>query len=109
MPTGRYIGRGETVFVDVQVHDKCWNLIDSYGMICVGCGCCSNDKQTRYKSRIKTLEAWLEEQYNFDMWDDEYGLRKIQEKNIKSNIRSFKRMLRYYKGKLKEMEVSGDA
>lgn len=93
------------VFIDFQVKDNCWNLHDSYGEICVGCGCCSEDKQTRYKARIRTLEAWLEDQYNFDMWDDENGLREVQERNIKSNIRSFKRMLRYYKGKLKEMEV----
>lgn len=87
-----------------SVTDKCWNLIDSYGMICVHCGCCEDDKLTRYKARIRTLESWLDEQYNFDQWDDEYGLRELQEKNVKSNIRSFKRMLRYYKGKLKEME-----
>lgn len=94
-----------TAFIDFQVQDKCWNLLDSYGEICVGCGCCSEDKLTRYKARIKTLEAWLEDRYNFDMWDDENGLRELQEKNIKSDVRSFKRMLRYYKGKLKEMEV----
>lgn len=87
-----------------QVADNCWNLLDSYGEICVHCGCCAKDKATRYKARIKTLEGWLEEQYNFDMWDDENGLRELQEKNVKSNIRSFKRMLRYYRERLRSLE-----
>ena len=87
-----------------SITDKCWNLIDSYGMICVHCGCCAKDKATRYKARIKVLESWLKDQYAFDNWDDEFGLRETQEKNIKANIRSFKRMLRYYRERLENVE-----
>ena len=88
--------------LDFAVGKSCWNLIDSYGEICVKCGCCSNDKKTRYESRIRCLERWLEERKNFDDWID--GWRETQEKNIKSDIRWFRRKLRYYKRKLAELE-----
>lgn len=86
-----------TIHIDVACSKNCWNLFDSYGEICIGCGCCSNDKNVRYNSRIQCLERWLKEQYEFDDWMP--GCEDIQRKNIKSNIKSFKRMLKYYKQK----------
>lgn len=83
--------------IDIQVTDRCWNMIDSYGMICVHCGCCSHDKQKRYASRIEVLERWIEEQEKFDRWDDDPEWRVVQERNIRSNLKHFRRMLRYYK------------
>ena len=31
------------MYVDAPVRGNCWNLRDSYGEICVGCGCCSKE------------------------------------------------------------------
>ena len=87
-------------FIDFQVRKNCWNLYDSYGEICVHCGCCAKDKMARYKARLRVLERWLEDQYAFDMWDEDESLRKVQEQNVKANIRSFKRMIRYYRQRL---------
>lgn len=81
-----------------QVADRCWNLMDSYGEICVHCGCCSPDKQKRYASRIAVLERWIEEWEHFDGWfEDDPEAKALQERNIRSNLKHFRRMLRYYK------------
>lgn len=87
------------IYIDVACNKNCWNFLDSYGEICIGCRCCSKDKKIRYESRIRCLERWLEEKLNFDMWID--GLEDLQRKNIKSDISYFKRKLRYYRHKLK--------
>lgn len=87
-----------SIHIDFACTEKCWNLIDSYGEICIGCGCCSKDKKVRYESRIRCLERWLKEQYEFDYWIE--GCEELQRKNIKSNIKYFKRRLRYYKKQL---------
>jgi len=89
------------VHIDFAVRKDCWNFIDSYGEICVGCGCCSKDKKTRYESRIRCVERWLDERINFDDWIE--GCRELQEKNIKADIKYYKRRLRYYRAKLKEV------
>ena len=88
--------------IDLACKKHCWNLIDSYGMICTGCGCCSTVKKDRYENRIRCLEGWLQEQYEFDDWMPEF--RETQERNIKTNIRSFKRQLRYYRAKLEAIQ-----
>lgn len=91
-------------FVDEQVKKKCWNLRDSYGEICVHCGCCANDKLTRYKARIECIEYWIREEENFDAWDDDAEMRAVQEKNKAANIDYYRRQLRYYQKKLKVLE-----
>lgn len=85
------------IHIDYAVKKNCWNLFDSYGEICVGCGCCSPDMKTRYESRISCLERWLDEQEHFDNWIE--GLEELQEKNRRKNIKQIKRKLRYYKRK----------
>ena len=87
------------IHVDFAPGKNCWNFIDSYGEICIRCRCCAKDKKVRYESRIRCLERWLKEQYEFNDWFPEW--KEQQEKNIKSNIRHFKRQLMYYKAKLK--------
>lgn len=88
-------------YIDFAVRKDCWNFIDSYGEICIGCGCCLKDKRKRYKNRIRVLERWLDEQENFDGWIE--GSEELQKKNIKSNIRYFKRRLRYYRKMLEKL------
>lgn len=92
------------MIADFEVSDNCWNSNASYGMICVRCGCCSKDKAIRYKARIKYLEAWVDECENFNGWAKNESLRKMQEENMKSNIKYYRQRLYYYKKKLKEVE-----
>ena len=89
--------------IDTTVMDKCWNPYDSYGEICVGCGCCHKDKAIRYTARVKVLERRIYENEHFDMWyQDDPEMAALQKKNIQSNLRNYRRLLRYYKKKVKE-------
>lgn len=90
------------IFVDFGKRKNCWNVFETM-YTCIGCGCCSKDKQTRYQNRIRVLKRLLKEQYEFNQWDDTAEGRAIQQKNIKFNIRYFKRKLRYY-----EKQVEGN-
>ena len=87
-----------------SVQKNCWNLRDSYGEICVGCGCCSKYKKERHKNRLEALKRWNEENDRFDGWCDDPEIRKLQEKNTKANRKYFARMIRYYERKVAEDE-----
>ena len=62
-----------------------------------------SDKLERFKNRIAHLDKMLKEQYEFDRWDDDPDIKALQERNVKTNIRYFKRLKRYYEKKLKEV------
>lgn len=82
---------------------RCWNLEDSYGEICVGCGCCSPDVKTRQESRLRVSKRHLQDELDFDNWADDFPrLKAIQERNRKSNIRYYKRRIRYYEKAIAE-------
>lgn len=89
--------------VDFAVNDNCWNHYESYWEICIGCGCCSKDKATRYKARYEVCQNMIQDQLSFNGWYDEPELRALQEKNIKLNLKHFRRLSRYYKKKLEEL------
>lgn len=80
------------------VTDDCIN-IHSYGEICVWCGCCSRNKN--YADRVHRIleyykdRLWFE--YRFDEWSDDDLIRRVQEKNVRSNIQYYKRKIRLYK------------
>ena len=87
-----------------QVKPNCWNLRDSFGEICVGCGCCSRDKKTRYEARLEACKRQLKENEEFVDWAYEYpNLVDLQKKNTASNIVYWKRRIRYYENKLKNL------
>lgn len=88
--------------IDRPIAKRCWNPYDSYGEMCVHCGCCSPDKAVRYPARIELLERQIADFENFDRWMDDPEWRAVQEKNIKENLRYFKRQLRYYRKKVAE-------
>lgn len=96
-----------TVHIDWAVRENCWNLYDSYGQICVGCGCCSSDPKVRAESRLRVCKRMLQEQYDFDDWDEDEGWKETQQKNIRLNIQYFKRRVRYYEKRLKELKRGG--
>ena len=91
-----------TIHIDFMTRKNCWNLYDSYGEICVGCGCCSADPKIRAESRLRVCERMLQEQYDFDDWIE--GWEETQRKNVKANIVYFKRIIRYYKKRLQKLE-----
>ena len=68
---------------------------DSYGEICVGCGCCSKDKAIRYPARLKLYQNMLERDRNFNHWIK--GWIRIQKRNQKANITYCKRRIAIYK------------
>lgn len=88
----------------LPIQKNCWNLRDSYGEICVGCGCCFKDKKERHKNRLAVLREWNEENDRFDGWFDDPEIRKLQEENIKANRKYFARRIRYYERKVAEDE-----
>lgn len=92
------------IIIDRPVADKCWNLYESYGEICVGCGCCSKDPLTRVKARIDVLTRLIGDKETFDQWDEDPDGRALQERNIAADLKVFKRQLLYYRGRLMELE-----
>lgn len=93
-----------SIHVCFSTKPNCWNFEAKCYGTCYGCGCCVKDKAKLYKNRIAYLNEMLNEQYEFDGWDDDPELKALQERNVKANIRYFKRLKRYYEKKLKEMD-----
>ena len=92
------------LMIDYAVSNRCWNPYESYGEICVGCGCCSKDKVTRYKARYELCRRIIEDLVSFDGWFDEPELRDLQERNIATDLKHFRRCMAYYKKRLEELE-----
>ena len=92
------------IIIDRPVIDRCWNLYDSYGEICVCCGCCSKDPLTRVKARIDVLIRRIGYYEAFDSWFADPNLRALQEQNIAKDLKALKRQLLYYRGRLLELE-----
>jgi adenylosuccinate synthase len=74
----------------------------SYGEICVGCGCCSKDKMVRYHARLQMYTEELETAQHFNTWIK--GYKRLQRRNMKSNITYCKRRIAIYKRLIAEME-----
>lgn len=84
--------------IDYTVSNNCINHY-SYGAICVRCGCCSRnpDYRSRVINTIRYYKDCLNEEMNFDQWEENERWRKVQEKNIRQNILYYKRKIRMYK------------
>ena len=89
------------VHICQQVKENCWNFIDSYGEICVHCGCCSEDPITRYTARIEVCERYLEEEKTH-LNNKDYDERQLS--NVKENIKYWEEKLADSKNKLKEAQ-----
>ena len=88
------------VMIDHAVSKRCWNPYESYGEICVGCGCCSKDKAKRYKARYELCQRRIDDLVSFDGWFDEPELRELQERNIATDLKHFRQRMAYYRKKL---------
>lgn len=83
------------IHISYPVLEDCIND-DSYGEICVHCNACGKwDKSTQKESALKMYEECLQQQYDFSSWIK--GFEETQKKNIKANIK-------YYKRKIAELE-----
>ena len=76
------------MFLDYSVGKNCYNCIDSYGEICVGCNCCGRlDKNTKQQARIdvnkRHLSEWAEK-----LLDEDFQT-EIQQTNILENMAYF--------------------
>ena len=91
------------IHISRGVRKNCWNLYDSYGEICVGCGCCSPRPLERAEARLSFCERRLEELKSFDGWIE--GMEELQKSNINSDIKYFKREIRYYKKRVDKLSL----
>ena len=84
-----------SIFTDAPVFEICINP-DSYGEICVQCGCC--DKNHNYRDRIikqiRIYKELLHEKYLFDDWSEDEQMATIQKRNVENDILYFKRKIR---------------
>ena len=79
----------------VGISKKCVNPLESYGEICVGCGCCSDNKSIRYPARLALWERELDRCLNFNNWRK--GHIKLQRRNRKADMKYCRRRVGRYK------------
>lgn len=95
------------VYVDIAASDKCYNIYESYGEICIGCGCCAIDPEIRVRARLemwkRRLEA-LETDLRFNWWVDYPEIRELQVHNLMIDIERAKRRIRYYQRRLADLQ-----
>lgn len=99
---------GRACFVDFMTKEDCYNTFESYGIICVGCGCCSEKPLSRAKARLALHERLLDHDNHFDLWDDDPELRALQQKNLETNIAWNTEKISVYKAIISELEGDGD-
>jgi len=85
-------------YIDIPARKSCYATLWSFGEICVGCGCCSKDRLTRTKARLKYWEWYLDDSINFDRWVP--GWEELQKKHIRLDIKKAKSQIKYYKKQL---------
>lgn len=88
-----------SIFVDRPACGGCYNPFDSYGMICVHCGCCSEDKNVRYTKRLALHKRLLQE----DMEKARTADNDMVRKNCEMDIAWNREKIAEYEAKLKEM------
>ena len=95
--------------IDVGVKKNCYNPFESFGEICVGCGCCSDNKLEAARARLALHERLLEDDKKFDGWaTDDPALLEIQKENVAADISWNNMMIRYYKAIIAaEEQVNG--
>lgn len=81
--------------------DKCYAVMWSYGIICVGCGCC---KRGAYKARIAYHREQLRDDRakvkNPEWWDKDPEMAALQLHNHKANIAYSKRKIKALRAKV---------
>lgn len=89
---------------DMSTDRDCMNS-ESYGEICVSCGCCSRNSNYRNRTirRIRYYRDRMKEIENFQEWSENPSLRGREKKNVRQNILYCQRKFRLYKKILKTL------
>ena len=92
------------IVIDMAVSETCINP-NSYGEICVQCGCCNKnqDHRDRIIKQIRLYKELLQETYLFDNWSKDRQMLLIQKRNKERNVLYFKRKIRVLKKILRNM------
>jgi len=83
--------------ISVSAREGCYALAWSYGMICVHCGCCSKDTETRQKARLRYWSEECERCKSFRAWASDPDVSKMQKENITADLRIARKRERYYR------------
>lgn len=68
------------------VSKNCWNLVDSYGLICTGCNCCGKfGKETMHKARFRVTTRHLQETVGKLNHPD--FMSNLQQRNVVADIK----------------------
>ena len=68
------------------VSKDCWNLIDSYGLICTGCNCCGKfDKESMHRARFDVAVRHIKE--TVCCLNDPAYMSNLQQRNVVANIK----------------------
>mgnify|MGYP006969180339 CR=1 FL=1 len=89
-----------SIFVDSIANKGCYNPFESYGMICVRCGCCSEDEKVRYTSRIALHKRLLQDV----LAKSRTAVHDIVRRNFEIDIAWNRERIAEYEAKLKEID-----
>lgn len=92
-----------SIYVSSPVKRNCYNP-DSYGEICVHCGCCSRHNLIRWSARLRLHQRELDRDRNFSNWSK--GWIRVQRRNQKANIKYHNRRIARYSYLLRQHEAS---
>lgn len=95
-------------FIDYGISDDCIN-INTYGELCVKCGCCKNNPNYRdmIRRRINYYKDGLNEELNYLGKRRVFDLEPWERSTAYSNILYYKRRIRLYKKIMRTMKGSG--
>lgn len=83
-------------YLDCGLKKNCYNPFESYGVICVGCGCCSEDELTAAKARLGLHRRLLAKAEHFDLWFDDPEMKELQKRNVEAIIKWNKEQIAIY-------------
>lgn len=87
-------------YVDESVTDDCFNGFESFGVVCVHCGCCAEEPSIRYRARLELFERELKYFQNFQ-YSDVDSIAEIQKSKVNETIEYINERIKYYGEKVK--------
>ena len=86
-----------TAFADEAAKKNCYALNWSFGEMCVGCGCCSEDSAERARARLEYHKECLEEEKRFANWYcDVPEILKVQKMEHEARLEYEKEKIKFY-------------
>lgn len=90
--------------IDFAAIPKCYAVMWSYGVLCVGCNCCGRVERglAMWEARLRYHEEELERNLNFsESWQTDRKLVAIQKENVRSNVAYHRAKIRYCRKAIK--------